>query len=280
MTTFYQQQTATLEVSWAQYPGGPQVDVFNETVTIELASTGSAVVGPTSSGIVHLATGLYSYQWAIPASAAVGDYAVVWNASTAASGGSAIQASEIITVNALASTMFNTWCDIVIPQTLLAIGSVNAVDPVAWTLAVTNQTVTAQQVMNAQQILNTWTNYTPEVSGANMQPQDLIWLRYALAYQTVWMAQQPGLLFRNAVNDVSQDGVAAHYPDEGAITLAPLARRSIKQLSWKKSRSLRVRTPFIDDQTPLSSDPDSEANDLYERWVDFYSFGGRSSTVP
>jgi hypothetical protein len=280
MTTFYQGKTATLESSWTQYGGGPPADVYNQTITIEAAGTGSVVLGPTSTGILHLATGLYSYQWAIPAAQAIGDYAVIWNASSAASGGTPLQASEIVTVAAIASTMFSTWCDVTIPETLLSIGPVEAVDPVDYVLAVTGTTYTAGQIMSAQQVLNLHTNYTPEVSGANMQPQDLFWLRYALAYQTAWMASQPGLFARNAVADVSQDGVGAHYVDENALTLAPLARRSIKQLSWKKSRSLRVRTPFVDDQTPLSSDPDSEANDLYERWVDFYNFGGRSSTVP
>jgi hypothetical protein len=275
VTTFYQGKAATLEVSWT-----PPADVFAQTIKIESAADASVVLGPTSAGIVHLATGLYSYTWQVPSSQAIGDYAAIWNASTAASGGTPLQASEIVTVSAIASTMFSTWCDVSIPETLLAIGPVEPVDPVAYVLAVTGTTYTAGQIMLAQQILNTHTNYTPEVSGANMQPQDLFWLRYALAYQTAWMATQPGLLARNAVEGVSQDSVSAQYVDESAITLAPLARRSIKQLSWKKSRSLRVRTPFIDDQTPLSSDPDSESNDLYERWVDMYSFGGRSSTVP
>lgn len=280
MTTFYQGKTATLDVSWNQYAGGPPADVYGQTITIESAANGSVVLGPTSSGITHLATGLYAYGWAISASQAAGDYAVIWNASSAATGGTPLQATEIVTVAAIASTMFSTWCDVAIPETLLSIGAVEAVDPVDYVLAVTGTTYSTGQIMSAQQVLNLHTNYTPEVSGANMQPQDLFWLRYALAYQTAWMASQPGLFARNAVADVSQDGVAAHYVDENALTLAPLARRSIKQLSWKKSRSLRVRTPFIDDQTPLSSDPDSEANDLYERWVDMYSFGGRSSTVP
>jgi hypothetical protein len=278
MTTVYQGLSANLEVAWSS--SGQPLNVFNQSVTVSAATGGTVPGFPASSGIVHQVPGLYSYVWAVPATQAPGDYTVTWNASTAASGGSPLVTSTSIIVAPSSPFLMQTWCDISLPQTLALNGPILPVDPLAWTQAVTGVSVTAAQVALAQQMLNPHTNYTPELSGANMQPQDLIWLRYALAYQAVWMTGQPGLLVRSAVTDVSQDGVAAKYVDESALTLGPLARRAIKQLSWKKSRSLRVRTPFIDDQTPLSSDPDSEANDLYERWVDFYDFGGRSSTVP
>lgn len=278
MTSVNQGQTADLVVSWSAYPGGPPADVSSLTVTVNQVSNGSNVLGPTSAGVVHQATGLYTFQWAVSTSQAVGDYVAIWNATYASS---AVQASEIVSVLAYGTGAFLTWCDITLDQSLIGnTGSIQAVNPVTWVQNVTGLTLTPLQIMNAQQVLNMYSNYTPEASGFNMQPFDLRWLRYGLAYQASWMSQQPGLLYRNNVDQLSQDGLSTHWVDERSVMLAPLALRSLKQLSWQKSRSLRVRVPFIDDQTPLSSDPDAEANDLYERWVDMYNFGYRGSSVP
>jgi hypothetical protein len=281
-TQVNQGQTADLVVNWDAYPSGPPADVSGLTITVNKVSDASNVLGPTSAGVVHQATGLYTFQWAVSTSQAVGDYVAVWNATYS---GSAVQASEIVTVRAYNNAVFLTWCDITLNENLInAQGNISAVNPVTWVSNVTGSTLTPLQIQNAQQVLNMFSNYTPESSGFNMQPFDLMWLRYGLAYQAVWMPNQPGLLGRNAVTNLSQDGLSVTIPaDEGVervMMLAPLALRSLKQLSWQKSRSLRVRTPFIDDQTPLSSDPDAEANDLYERWVDMYNFGYRGSSTP
>lgn len=273
-----QGQTADLISNWFAYPGGPPADVSGLTITVNQVSNGSNVLGPTSAGVVHQATGLYTFQWAVPTSQAVGDYVAIWNATYASS---AVQTNEIVTVQAYGTGDFLTWCDITLTLDLIqGQGNVNAVNPVTWVQNVTGLTLSPTQIMNAQQVLNMYTNYTPEASGFNMQPQDLSWLRYGLAYQASWMTQQPGLLYRSNVDSLSQDGLSTHWTDERNIMLAPLALRSLRQLSWQKTRSLRVRTPFIDDQTPMSSDPDAEANDLYERWVDMYNFGYRGSSVP
>ena len=273
-----QGSTADLIVQWDAYPGGPPADVSGLTITINKMADGSNVLGPTSAGVIHQATGLYNFSWAVSTSQAVGDYVAIWNATYA---GSAVQTNEVVTVLAYNSSVFLTWCDITLNLDLLANkGSIAAVNPVTWVTNVTSQTLTPLQIQNAQQVLNLYSNYTPESSGFNMQPFDLMWLRYGLAYQAVWMTQQPGLLYRNEVDSLSQDGLSTHWTDPRSVMLAPLALRSLKQLSWQKSRSLRVRTPFIDDQTPMSSDPDAEANDLYERWVDMYNFGYRGSSVP
>ena len=273
-----QGQTADLIVQWDAYPGGPPADVTAQTITINQVSNGSNIVGPTSAGIVHQAVGLYTFQWAVSTSQTTGDYVTIWNATYA---GSAVQASEIVTVEPYGTSTFLTWCDITLTENQInGQGNVNAVNPVTWVNNVTSLTLTPQQIMNAQQVLNMYSNYTPESSGFNMNPQDLLWLRYGMAYQAAWMTQQPGVLYRSDIDQLSQDGLSTHWSDPRGIMLAPLALRSLKQLSWQKSRSLRVRTPFIDDQTPMSSDPDAESNDLYERWVDMYSFGYRGSSVP
>jgi hypothetical protein len=280
--------TAILEAMWTS--NSSPADVTSQTITVAPIVGGPNAVGPTSSGIYHATTGTYQFSWALPTSQAVGDYLVTWNATL---GASAVQQQSVLTVNdanfGFASLL--TWCDISLQLSLIqggAVGTTGAnvppVDPVVWTKAVTGSALTLAQIQAGQQVLNMFSNYTPEASGFNMQPRDLILLRQSMAYQAAWMPGQPGLLQRTAVKQLSQDGLSTTLDDtngtDQANLLAPLAQRGLKQLSWKKSRSLRVRTPFIDDQTPLSSDPDAEANDLYERWVDMYNFGYRGSSVP
>lgn len=274
--------TVVIPVSWAV--GSTPTDVTNQTIAVSALAGGGNVVGPTSTGISHNTTGQYTFQWAVPTSQAVGDYLASWNATLA---GSAASQTVVVTVqnSGFGVPTFLTWCDVTLAENLInGQGNVNAVDPVSWTVNVTGQSATLQQVNMAQQVLNQFSNYTPESSGFNMQPNDLHLLRYAVAYQAVWQKNQPGLLMQSNIKQLSQDGLSSTLnTDEGtdrALMLAPLATRCLKQLSWQKSRSLRVRTPFIDDQTPISSDPDAEANDLYERWVDMYNFGYRGSSVP
>jgi hypothetical protein len=97
VTTYVAGTTATLTVQWADYPGGPAADVTGQAITIKTAA-GDVVVGATSTGIVRLATGSYSYSWAIPLGQDPGDYVAVWDATDAAS--AAVEASEIFTVAA------------------------------------------------------------------------------------------------------------------------------------------------------------------------------------
>jgi hypothetical protein len=274
--------TAVVPASWSV--NGAPTDPSALSIRITANIDGSTVVPTTTDGIYHASTGEYQFSWAVSTSQTVGDYTATWNATLASSA-----ATQAVTVTVQDANFgmpgFKTWCDISLTEDLInGQGNVNPVDPVVWVKAVTGSTLTLDQIQQAQQVLNMFSNYTPESSGFNMQPFDLMWLRYGLAYQGSWMLGQPGLLQRGTIKQLSQDGLSTTWDtDQGterALMLGPLALRSLKQLSWQKSRSLRVRTPFIDDQTPISSDPDAEANDLYERWVDMYNFGYRGSSVP
>ena len=115
-TSVNQGQTADLLVQWDAYPGGPAADVTGLTVTVNKIADGSNVLGPTAAGVVHQAVGLYSFQWAVSTSQAVGDYVAVWNATYA---GSAVQASEVIAVHAYGNGVFLTWCDITLNEDLI-----------------------------------------------------------------------------------------------------------------------------------------------------------------
>lgn len=91
-----QGQTVTLLASWLEYPGGPAVDVTGLTITITPVAGGAAVVGPTSTGISHPATGVYTYTWAVSASQPPGDYLISWSGMDADS--DTVTAAELVTV--------------------------------------------------------------------------------------------------------------------------------------------------------------------------------------
>ncbi|HET6479881.1 MAG TPA: hypothetical protein VFG35_07570 [Actinoplanes sp.] len=90
MTSATPGQTTTFTAQFYQYAGGPAADVTNLTVSI-VTSSATVVVAPTAVGISHLATGLYSYAWAVPAGQTAGDYVIVWTSDET-------QASEQFTV--------------------------------------------------------------------------------------------------------------------------------------------------------------------------------------
>lgn len=116
MTTYPAGTNASLTVQWYEYAGGPPANVTAQTVTIIRISGAVTVVGPTSVGIAQLATGLYSFTWAVPAGEVAGDYVVVWDATDAQL--DSVQTSEIFTITGInASTDFGPcapwepiWC--------------------------------------------------------------------------------------------------------------------------------------------------------------------------
>lgn len=92
MGTVAQGESTPLVVQFYQWLGnGPPVDVSGLTLQIVRVSDGAIVLGPTSSGIVHVATGVYSYEWAVPLGFTTGDYIVIWSGTY---NSAPVQASE------------------------------------------------------------------------------------------------------------------------------------------------------------------------------------------
>lgn len=98
-----QGRSITLVSTWRAYAGGPAADVPGTlTVTITPTEGGAAVVGPTSTGITHPATGTYVYTWDVPADQTIGAYVVTWEADS-------LTATEVIdVVTAISTTDYTT----------------------------------------------------------------------------------------------------------------------------------------------------------------------------
>jgi hypothetical protein len=104
MTTITPGQTTVFTASFYQFAGGPLQDVTG--LQFKLTRTDATViVALTSSGIVHLGTGLYSFSYAAPAGLAAGDAVAVWTANEGS-------ASERVTIgSSVSSSTGASTCD-------------------------------------------------------------------------------------------------------------------------------------------------------------------------
>jgi hypothetical protein len=130
--------------------------------------------------------------------------------------------------------------------------------------AFTGVTVTDAQVMQAQAFMDMFSARTYEAV-ARIGSRDLYWLKLATSYQAVWMLSQPDLYSRLDFATITQGGRPVQLKDD-SLRISPLAQKALKRCSWMRSRSLHVRSPFVDGLSPISSNPDSAGNDFYETW--------------
>jgi len=108
----------------------------------------------------------------------------------------------------------------------------------AETLTYTGITVTAAELGQAQAIIEMFSDVTEE---ATLSSKNTRLLRMAVAYQAAWITEHPDLFTHVDVSTMLQDGLQFTRGHENGTLLAPFARRAINRLSWRRTRSLRVR---------------------------------------
>lgn len=102
---------------------------------------------------------------------------------------------------------------------------------------------TAAKLARANADVTVYANRSPAAS-AGMRERDLYWLRMATCYQAVWLDEQVSVDARQSVDSMSQDGMSVNYAGgEWKVVLAPMAGRTLRNLSWKATRTER---PGID----------------------------------
>lgn len=119
--------------------------------------------------------------------------------------------------------------------------------PWATVLDVNNLTgtiVAEADVAKAQAVIELHASRTEAVPLDTIGKRDQHWLMLAVAYQTVWMLASPDMFERTEQRTLLQDGVEARDMPPDALTLSPLARRALRRLSWKKTRSIHTPSPF------------------------------------
>jgi hypothetical protein len=235
--------TATLSAEFLDYPGGPASVVTSPHIHITSVADGSDALADTTSGITSPSTGVLVYSWAVSGSLPLGDYLVLWTVTDAAL--DVVTATEVVTV-VVAPTLSGSWA--------------SAAD----VLGLTGTTVTDAQVSQANTIVEMHAGRTYSVSSTRTGSRDTEWMRRAVAYQAVWAKSQPDLYTRLDFTQVGKDSGTPVGITESAMTLAPLARMALKRVSWLKSRSLHVRSPFVDGSGPIGL---TDADDSSLAWT-------------
>ena len=135
-------------------------------------------------------------------------------------------------------------------------------------LATTGETVTEAKVAQASAVITIYAERTEDMRDA-LKPRDLVWLREATCWQAAWQGPKAGFARRDNVDEISQDGMNIVHGrgggqglNEHKVTLAPLAARALKNLSWKGTRTLRFRPAAL----PNSGLADSERADELFPW--------------
>lgn len=119
-------------------------------------------------------------------------------------------------------------------------------DPIATpeeVLKLTGATVDAEAIEAATTIIELYVGRDPEV-WPKLRERDQRHLKLAVIYQAGWLAHHPEAYSMMDVESFSQLDQSASPRDSAALTLAPLAKRALKRLSWKGIRSVPITTAF------------------------------------
>lgn len=127
---------------------------------------------------------------------------------------------------------------------------------------ITGKTVSEVDRTLAATAIELHTGLIESVERVDMKARDRYWLKLAVVYQSAWLAVQPDYLERNAVASASQDGQSATAGNPDWLTLAPLARKAIRKLSWTGARTIEAAT----EQRRARLDVLSESSDDSLKW--------------
>lgn len=101
---------------------------------------------------------------------------------------------------------------------------------------VTGASATAATIAMADSIVSIVANRTAAASGG-MSARDINAVQVAICWEAVWIPSQPGLAGRVEFSSLTQDGVSIQQSAQWAKYLAPLAARSLRNLSSKGART-------------------------------------------
>jgi hypothetical protein len=127
----------------------------------------------------------------------------------------------------------------------------------------TGVTPSAADLAASDSIITIYINRTPDASGG-ISGRDLTWIRSAIQWQAAWVSSQPNLTGTSHYDSYSSDGLSVQTTAEWAKVLAPLAARSLKNLTWKGTRT--QRTPSVRQGKGLVLNFENEESDEYSDW--------------
>lgn len=99
--------------------------------------------------------------------------------------------------------------------------------------SITGVAVTQTERNIAVATLETMIGAIEAVEREDLTDRDRHFLKLATAFQAAFVHDNPDLFSRADVTSASQDGQSAAFRNVDAHILAPLARKSIRRLSWR-----------------------------------------------
>ncbi|WP_405708475.1 hypothetical protein OG264_11700 [Streptomyces xanthophaeus] len=131
--------------------------------------------------------------------------------------------------------------------------------------AITLKAVTPEQVAAAQIIVELFADTTEESTDL-ISSKNLRLLKQAVAFQATWLTAHPDAYTNTDFSVFKMDGLGVTNRHANTMILAPLAKRCIDRLSWKRNRSVIIRKPGFRGN-PVSPDPNNA--DLDDRRTDW-----------
>lgn len=107
-------------------------------------------------------------------------------------------------------------------------------------LTYTKIAVDDSDIEAAQAMIEVFADVTED---ALIGTKNLRLLKMAVAYQAAWITDHPDVFTHVDVSSMLQDGIQFVNNNMNSGVLAPMAKRAIDRLSWRRNRSLRVRRP-------------------------------------
>lgn len=110
------------------------------------------------------------------------------------------------------------------------------------TYSITNKAVSEANVESAQIMIEIFADATETDSDNGLISEtNLRLLRFAVAYQATWITAHPDVFTNTDFETFQMDGLSVTNRHENSMILAPMARRCIKRLSWKRNRNQYIR---------------------------------------
>lgn len=105
----------------------------------------------------------------------------------------------------------------------------------------TGYTANESDIKRAQAIVEVYAG-RPEALVTNVS--DLAWLRYAVAWQVAYMAEDPQSIYEQAnIESITSNDTHINFGGK-AYQIAPLAAKAVSRLSWRKSRSIATENQY------------------------------------
>lgn len=242
MITAGQGQTITIEADFYQYAGGPAINLNGITLTIVDPNNVTEVNATASTGITNPSTGIYDYTWPIPLTAPTGVHTATWSGTYNSNPVTAVETILVTTENG------DTWCSITDVATY------------------TGVTVDASTLAQAGATIDIHAGRAYAIDGSRIGSRDAYWLKLACAYQAAWLPSQVDMFSRIDALGIQAARRMIMLRDT-ALVLSPNARKALKRVSWLKTRSVHVKSPFQDGLGVAGLNPLSSATDGIGPWT-------------